>query len=341
MSRITIDRKIVGYRVERRRRQGSLSKKAEKPGPRRLQTEGNVVRMHEKLERPEMLQGSTYKVKTPVSDHAMRDHQRHHTNPAPSTSSAGPSRFSSTRRTSTTTSGSWRSRGSCRPCSARAATSLSWWTKLKAVFDPRGGYWQPGGKFMRRSSRARPHREAPAVHRAAADGHRRRTETLKLIELKRKGIRGAASPAGRLRPGRCCEGGFPRRIALNLRRLQPGRRRHMDSCMTCLSCGDSSADEKALTSPSSRPFTPPDDAARSRFQFRRRTRRRRSHARRILVRADLADLARGARAGGARHRIRGAGGGAPTWPVNLASLECPGDAHRREGGAPAAACSAS
>ena len=27
--------------------------------------------MHEKLERPEMLLGSTYKVKTPISDHAM------------------------------------------------------------------------------------------------------------------------------------------------------------------------------------------------------------------------------------------------------------------------------
>ncbi|MDE2461465.1 MAG: NrdJb, partial [Gammaproteobacteria bacterium] len=30
-----------------------------------------VIRMHEKLERPDMLIGSTYKVKTPVSDHAM------------------------------------------------------------------------------------------------------------------------------------------------------------------------------------------------------------------------------------------------------------------------------
>ena len=30
-----------------------------------------VIRMHEKLERPEVLVGSTYKVKTPMSDHAM------------------------------------------------------------------------------------------------------------------------------------------------------------------------------------------------------------------------------------------------------------------------------
>ncbi|EQD46250.1 ribonucleotide reductase, alpha subunit, partial [mine drainage metagenome] len=32
---------------------------------------GQVILMHEKLDRPEILVGSTYKVKTPVSDHAM------------------------------------------------------------------------------------------------------------------------------------------------------------------------------------------------------------------------------------------------------------------------------
>src|SRR5450432_1182047 len=30
-----------------------------------------VIRMHEKVERPDVLIGSTYKIKTPVSDHAM------------------------------------------------------------------------------------------------------------------------------------------------------------------------------------------------------------------------------------------------------------------------------
>src|SRR3989440_12200511 len=30
-----------------------------------------VIRMHERLERPEVLIGSTYKIKTPISDHAM------------------------------------------------------------------------------------------------------------------------------------------------------------------------------------------------------------------------------------------------------------------------------
>jgi len=31
----------------------------------------NIVRMHEKLERPPLLQGSTYKIKTPLSEHAL------------------------------------------------------------------------------------------------------------------------------------------------------------------------------------------------------------------------------------------------------------------------------
>ena len=70
MAKIRIDRKIVGYRVENGEDK-TAAKKAERAAAKRLVSEGNVVRMHEKLERPEMLQGSTYKVKTPISDHAM------------------------------------------------------------------------------------------------------------------------------------------------------------------------------------------------------------------------------------------------------------------------------
>ncbi len=66
MSRIKIEKKIVKYQV--------VKPEAEKPEPeRRIRKEssGKVVRIHEKLERPEVLIGSTYKIKTPVSDHAM------------------------------------------------------------------------------------------------------------------------------------------------------------------------------------------------------------------------------------------------------------------------------
>lgn len=54
---IKIDKKITGYEVV----------KPEEP----KRADSNVVHMHEKLERPEMLLGSTYKIKTPLTDHAL------------------------------------------------------------------------------------------------------------------------------------------------------------------------------------------------------------------------------------------------------------------------------
>ncbi len=71
MSAKKIDKKIVGYAVKRSEDEASA---AQRPEFKREQSDAGgaeIIRMHEKLERPEMLIGSTYKVKTPVSDHAM------------------------------------------------------------------------------------------------------------------------------------------------------------------------------------------------------------------------------------------------------------------------------
>ena len=54
---IKIDKKITGFDVNR-----------EEPSD---VVESNVIQMHEKLERPEMLLGSTYKIKTPLTEHAL------------------------------------------------------------------------------------------------------------------------------------------------------------------------------------------------------------------------------------------------------------------------------
>ena len=64
MSRIEVKRKIVDYSV-------SQDDASAEQTPTSSPQEATVIRMHEKLERPEMLVGSTYKVKTPVSEHAM------------------------------------------------------------------------------------------------------------------------------------------------------------------------------------------------------------------------------------------------------------------------------
>jgi hypothetical protein len=54
---IKINDKITGYEVV----------KNDEP----KSAESNVVQMHEKLERPDLLEGSTYKIKTPLTEHAM------------------------------------------------------------------------------------------------------------------------------------------------------------------------------------------------------------------------------------------------------------------------------
>ncbi len=56
-----LDQKITGYEV--------VSK--DQPVAAEERVEANIVQMHEKVARPEMLFGSTYKIKTPQSDHAL------------------------------------------------------------------------------------------------------------------------------------------------------------------------------------------------------------------------------------------------------------------------------
>ncbi len=143
MSRITIDKKIVKYAVAK-------SEEAQKAAvePARS-SESNVIRMHEKLERPEVLIGSTYKVKTPVSDHAMYvtindivlNEDTPHEQRRPFEifiNSKNLDHYQWIVALTRIMSAVFRKGGD-------VAFLVD---ELKAVFDPRGGYWQPGGKFM-------------------------------------------------------------------------------------------------------------------------------------------------------------------------------------------------
>jgi hypothetical protein len=62
---VKIDKRIVGYEVAKDEQDSTSSASAARPA------EQNVIQMHEKLERPEMLIGSTYKIKTPLTEHAI------------------------------------------------------------------------------------------------------------------------------------------------------------------------------------------------------------------------------------------------------------------------------
>src|ERR1700685_2444964 len=108
----------------------------------------NVIRMHEKLERPEVLIGSTYKIKTPISDHAMYvtindillNEGTEYEQRRPFEvfiNSKNLDHFQWIVALTRIISAVFRKGGD--------VTFLV--DELKAVFDPRGGYWQPGGEF--------------------------------------------------------------------------------------------------------------------------------------------------------------------------------------------------
>jgi hypothetical protein len=108
-----------------------------------------VVRMTEEVQRPEMLVGSTYKIKTPVSDHAMyvtiNDIVLNEGTPYEQRrpfevfiNSKNLDHFQWIVALTRIISAVFRKGGD--------VTFLV--DELKAVFDPRGGYWQSGGKFM-------------------------------------------------------------------------------------------------------------------------------------------------------------------------------------------------
>lgn len=143
-----IDKKIVGYAVKR---PGEKKEKAKVELIREESEVGraDVIRMHEKLERPDMLIGSTYKVKTPISDHAMYVTINDFIlNEGTEFEKRRP--FEIFINSKNLDHYQWIV-ALTRIISAvfRKGGDVTFLVdELKAVFDPRGGYWKPGGKFM-------------------------------------------------------------------------------------------------------------------------------------------------------------------------------------------------
>jgi hypothetical protein len=146
-NRIKFEKKIVKYRVQKPDADKPVAGQAREGRVRK--DGGKVVWMHEKLERPEVLIGSTYKIKTPVSDHAMyltindimlnEGTEHEHRRPFEIfINSKNLDHFQWIVALTRIISAVFRKGG-----------DVAFLTEeLKAVFDPRGGYWQPGGKFM-------------------------------------------------------------------------------------------------------------------------------------------------------------------------------------------------
>jgi hypothetical protein len=159
MAAIKIEKKIAKYRVQK---PADPAAAAAVPAAEVVKLEpavemthdkqgrsSKVVRMTEEVQRPEFLIGATYKIKTPVSDHAMyvtiNDIVLNEGTPYEQRrpfevfiNSKNLDHFQWIVALTRIISAVFRKGGD--------VTFLV--DELKAVFDPRGGYWQAGGKFM-------------------------------------------------------------------------------------------------------------------------------------------------------------------------------------------------
>jgi hypothetical protein len=200
-----------------------------------IRREGNVIHMHERLERPEMLIGSTYKIKTPVSDHAMyvtiNDIVLNQ-----GTDNEVRRPFEVFINSKNLDHYQWIV-ALTRIISAvfRKGGDVAFLVEeLKAVFDPRGGYWKPGGKFMpsiiaELGHVIEKHLESIGLIKAPGiDEHQQA-----LIDAKRKEFE-----EGKAQTDAFAESSYPEGAQL-CNKCSTAAVIMMDGCMTCLNCADS------------------------------------------------------------------------------------------------------
>jgi hypothetical protein len=230
-----ISGKIASYKV--------LNAEAEKA---RIATEveveeqqllAEVVHMHESVKRPEMLVGSTYKVKTPVTEHAMYitindiilNEGSQHEKRRPFEvfiNSKNMDNFQWVVALTRLISAVFRKGGD--------TTFMV--EELKAVFDPKGGYFKPGGVFMPSIVAEIGHCIEKHMQMIGMISSDKLDDNQKeFLAKKREEIDAAQSASD----GKSVEqGAFPKSASL-CAKCSTKALVLMDGCMTCLSCGDS------------------------------------------------------------------------------------------------------
>ncbi len=195
----------------------------------------NIIEMHERIERPEMLRGSTYKIKTPYSEHALyvtiNDMIVNAGTPYERKrpyeiflNSKNMDNFQWTVALTRIISAVFRKGGD----------SAFLVEELHAVFDPRGGYFQKGGKYIP---------SLVAEIGSIIETHMKRIgmiqdeplpeHTQKILQEKRREFeaRTQQSSSG-------VDDGLPEGAVLcsvcSTRAVV-----YLDGCMTCLNCGES------------------------------------------------------------------------------------------------------
>ena len=233
---IQIDRKIVDYSVKQVEPQEDTPAATAGETQVAPAAQDNVVQLHEKLQRPEMLVGSTYKVKTPLSEHALyvtindiilnpgTDHQSRQPYEI-FINSKSMDHFQWVVALTRVISAVFRKGGDV--CFLVE--------ELKAVFDPQGGYFKKGGKFM--PSLVAEIGDAIESHMKmiglikddGPDEHQK-----KLIAEKRKEYESRLTCDDTAKE----DSTFPESASL-CAKCSTKAVVLMDGCMTCLNCGDS------------------------------------------------------------------------------------------------------
>ncbi len=227
VTKITKD--IIGFEVAQE------STEEEKLEAAKAEALDNVVQMHEKVERPEMLLGSTYKISTPLSDHALYVTVNDIIlNPGTEHEIRRP--FEMFINSKNMDHFQWIV-ALTRIISAvfRKGGDVNFLVEeLRSVFDPSGGYFKKGGKFM------------PSLVAEIGDvleSHLRMIGLLKdegldehqkeLIKEKRAEYESTLKDAEESSPKEfpdgaklCCKCNTKAMIK-------------MDGCLTCLNCGES------------------------------------------------------------------------------------------------------
>ena len=219
-----IEQKIIAYKVQD-------EGQAEEESP--AVAESSVVQMHEAVERPERLVGSTYKIKPPMSEHAMYitvndmllNEGTEHEIRRPFEvfiNSKNMEHFQWVVALTRLISAVFRKGGD--------ATFMV--EELKAVFDPKGGYFKKGGVFMPSlvaeiGYAIEDHMKLIGMINTELDDHQKA-----FIEQKKAELAAASSAPAKE------AGDFPENATL-CSKCNTKAVVLMDGCMTCLSCGDS------------------------------------------------------------------------------------------------------
>ncbi|MCK9604882.1 MAG: NrdJb [Methylomonas sp.] len=218
-----ISKKIVGYKVLTNDNTETAPAVAEKP---------SLEEMHENVERPEVLLGSTYKIKTPQSEHALYitindmvlNLGTAHEERRPYEifiNSKNMEHFQWVLALTRVISAVFRKGGD--------ATFLV--EEMKAVFDPRGGYFKKGGVFMP---------SLVAEIGSAIETHMKHIGMIKPEKLSDHHQQFLAEKRAEFEAqhGESDSSAFPEQAVL-CNKCSTKAMVLMDGCMTCLNCGES------------------------------------------------------------------------------------------------------